>query len=131
MLNVPVLVNNPLLSEPLSVKLPAFVAVAASKLVAVAVALPPMLRLLVPEIAPNEPLLVFVKDNEPPLRSPMMLDPAPAIPTEPPLIPVNVAVPPMLSVPVLNTVPNTRLLDTTVKPLPLKLVTLVVPLAAL
>jgi hypothetical protein len=44
MVNVPVLVTLPLLSEPLSVKLPALTAVAESKLVAVAYALPPMLR---------------------------------------------------------------------------------------
>jgi hypothetical protein len=65
------------------------------------------------------------------LNPPMLLNPAPVIPTEPPLMPVNVAVPPMLNVPVLNPVPNTRLLDTTVTPFPLKLVILVVPLDAL
>jgi hypothetical protein len=61
----------------------------------------------------------------------MLLNPAPEMPTEPPLMPFRLAVPLMLSVPVLTLPANTRLLDTTVKPLPLKLVTLVVPLDAL
>jgi hypothetical protein len=130
MLNVPVLVNTPLLSEPLSVKLPAFVAVALSKLVADAV---PASTYSKPPLIDPIDTFPLPPDNRsvPVLNPPMLLNPAPAIPTEPPLIPVNVAVPPMLSVPVLNTVPNTKLLDTTVKPLPLKLVILVVPLDAL
>jgi len=44
MVNVPVLVTLPLLSEPLNVKLPALTAVAESKLVAEANALAPMFR---------------------------------------------------------------------------------------
>jgi hypothetical protein len=83
------------------------------------------------EIDPTDAPLVFVRNKDPPVRPPILLNPAPVIPTEPPLMPLKLAVPPMLRVPVLNTVPNTRLLDTTVTPFPLKLVMLVVPLDAL
>ena len=130
MLSVPVFVNTPLLSEPLNVNEPAFVAVANAKSVADAV---PASTYSVPPLIAPIVALPPAPDNRsvPLLNPPMLLNPAPVIPTEPPLMPVNVAVPPMLNVPVLNPVPNTRLLDTTVTPFPLKLVILVVPLDAL
>ena len=83
------------------------------------------------EIDPTDAPLVFVRNKDPPVRPPILLNPAPVIPTEPPLTPLKLAVPPILSVPALKPPANTKLLDTTVTPSPLKLVMLVVPLDAL
>jgi len=99
----------------------------------------------VPEIVPTDALLVFVKNNEPPLRPLMLLDPDPEIPTEPPLIPpARLAVPPMLNVPVVMAsvmealpvkvvrpvfvnVVSEPLLKKFVVPVPLRLVAVIVP----
>jgi len=109
---------------------PALLAVAAAKSVAFAV--PASTYNVPPLIAPIVTFpLAPAKRSVPLLRPPMLLNPAPEIPTEPPLMPLKLAVPLMLSVPMLKPPANTKLLDTTVTPLPLKLVMLVVPLCAL
>ena len=52
----------------------------------------------------------------------MLLNPAPEIPTEPPLIPVRAAVPPMLSVPCVSALPMVALPENVVNPVLVKLV---------
>jgi hypothetical protein len=74
-------------------------------------------------IAPTDALLEFARDNDPPLRPPILLNPAPVIPTEPPLMPpTRLAVPPMLSVPVATAFVMEALPVKVVRPVLVKLV---------
>jgi len=130
MLNVPVLVRLPLLSDPLNVKLPALLAVAVSKLVAVAVAAVAMLN-VPPLTAFNEVAPAF-NVNEPETTFVIVLLPVPLSVKEPPSSdPLKVATPATLTVPCVNALVNARVWPTMVVPAPYKLPMLTVPLPEL
>ena len=96
------------MSEPLIVNEPALLAVAESKLVAVADALPPTMLNVPPLTTANEVVPAF-SVNEPETTFAMVLLPVPLSVNEPPLSePLNVATPPTLTVPWVNALVNAK-----------------------
>jgi len=118
------------LSEPLSDKLPAFVAVADAKFVADAVAAAAILN-VPPLTAFNEVAPAF-NVNEPETTFVIVLLPVPLSVKEPPSSdPLKVATPATLTVPCVNALVNARVWPTMVVPAPYKLPMLTVPLPEL
>jgi len=118
------------LSEPLNVKMPALVAVAVSKLVAVAVAADAILN-VPPLTALNEVVPAF-NVNEPETTFAMLLLPVPlSVSDAPSSEPLKVATPATLTVPCVNALVSARVWPTTVVPAPYKLPMLNVPVPEL
>ena len=125
--NAPVLVNRPLLSEPVSVRLPEFVAVAEAKSVAVAVAPEPMLN--VPPLTELNDVVPAFNANAPETTFTMLLLPVPFSVNEPPSSePLKVATPPTLTAPWVNAFVSAKLCAILVVPAPYRLPILTVPL---
>ena len=118
------------MSDPLSVKLPALVAVADAKSVADAVAADAILN-VPPLTAVNEVVPAF-NVNEPETTFAMLLLPVPfSVSAAPSSEPANVATPPTLTVPCVNAFVSARVWPTTVVPVPYRLPMLTVPVPEL
>ena len=81
------------------------------------------------EIDPTDAPLVFVRNKDPPVRLPILLNPAPEIVIVPPASdPVSATVPPTLTVPWVNALVRFKFCPKVVVPVPNRLPMLTVPL---